>query len=82
MLELEIAKIGAMPTYIKGEKSSIVDLTFLDPVILILATEWSMHWQRSPGSHIPALPDKQNSEYDKDAEEREMGTSYFWQGNF
>ena len=31
MLVLEIANIGAMPTYIKGEKSSIVDLTFVDP---------------------------------------------------
>ena len=31
MLELEIANIGAIPTYIKGEKSSIVDLTFVDP---------------------------------------------------
>ena len=31
ILELEIANIEAMPTYIKGEKSSIVDLTFVDP---------------------------------------------------
>ena len=30
ILELEIANIGAMPTYIKGEKSSIVDPTFVD----------------------------------------------------
>ena len=31
ILEVEIGNIGAMPTYIKGEKSSIVDLTFVDP---------------------------------------------------
>ena len=31
ILKLEIANIGVSPTYIKGEKSSIVDLTFVDP---------------------------------------------------
>ena len=54
MLELEIANIGTMPTYTKGEKSSIVDLTFVDPRLSRESSYWHVS-DRYTGSDHRAL---------------------------
>ena len=54
MLELEIPKIGMMPIYTKGEKSSIVNLTFVDPRLSREGSYWQIS-ERYTGSDHRAL---------------------------
>ena len=54
IVELEIANIGAMPTYIKGEKSSIADLIFMDHRLSREGTYWQVS-DRYTGSDHRAL---------------------------
>ena len=51
MLEREIANIWAMPTYIKGEKSSIIDLTFLDPRLSREGSYWQVSDRYTASDH-------------------------------
>ena len=51
ILELEIANIEAMPTYIKGEKSSIVDLTFVDPTLSREGSYWQVSDRYTSSDH-------------------------------
>ena len=54
ILELEIANIGTRPIYTKGRKSSIVDLTFIDPRLSRAGSYWQVSDQYS-GSNLRAL---------------------------
>ena len=51
MLELKIANIGAMPTYVKGEKSSIVDLIFVDPRLSVEGSYWQISDRYTSSEH-------------------------------
>ena len=51
ILELEIANIRAMPTYTKGEKSSTVDLTFVDPRLSREGSYWQVSDRYTVSDH-------------------------------
>lgn len=54
ILELEIANRGMTPTYNKGGKTSIVDLTFIDPRLMGEGFDWKVS-DRYTGSDHQAL---------------------------
>ena len=54
MLELEIANSGKTPTYTKGGKTSIVDLTFVNPRLMGKELDWRVT-DRCTGSDHQAL---------------------------
>ena len=54
MLELEIANSGKTPTYTKGGKTSIVDLTFVNPRLMGKELDWRVS-HRYTGSYHQAL---------------------------
>ena len=54
-LELEVANTETQPTYDKGDKSSIVDLTFVDPKLMRDRLDWKVSDRYTGSDHFAIL---------------------------